>query len=160
MKQLEVYTFLETNKDFLFPNKEFTDADVQQALLSLPDDFNITGFVSFRNPKTVQMIAVFPGSLGVDRFYLGDITNGILKYFTLGGFGIWWIKDIFSAKDRCRAYNCRKLIAAIQDLSAGVMPKGTDDTQNKASQAANAAASIMNAAKDGIKSIRNTFDVK
>ena len=61
-------------------------------------------------PLMLQVIAVFPGSLGVDRFYLGEKWMGFLKYITLGGVGIWWILDIMSAKSRCRAYNCRKIL--------------------------------------------------
>ena len=32
---------------------------------------------------------------GVDRIYLGYKGLGIVKILTAGGFGIWWIIDIF-----------------------------------------------------------------
>jgi hypothetical protein len=34
------------------------------------------------------------GVYGVDRFYTGSITLGIVKLITLGGCGVWWLVDI------------------------------------------------------------------
>ncbi len=161
MEQLKVVEFLEQNKDFLFPNKEYTDMDVEEVLMTAPEEVKgVIRNIPFRKPSTLQLISIFPGSLGVDRFYLGDTKNGILKYFTFGGFGIWWLKDIFSAKNRCRTYNCKKLIDAISNPAVVAKMHSTDDSIKKAVQFAKAAAPVVKAAKDGMKDVGSTFYVK
>jgi len=40
------------------------------------------------------LLSIFVGGLGIDRFYLGYITLGILKLITGGGCGIWWLVDL------------------------------------------------------------------
>ena len=41
-----------------------------------------------------QLLSVFGGFLGLDRFYLNQIWQPILKIVTLGGFGIWYTVDL------------------------------------------------------------------
>jgi TM2 domain-containing membrane protein YozV len=41
---------------------------------------------------TLVMSIIF-GILGVDRFMMGHVWQGILKLITLGGVGVWWLVD-------------------------------------------------------------------
>lgn len=40
------------------------------------------------------LMSIFFGVIGVDRFMMGKVGTGLLKLFTLGGFGVWWLIDV------------------------------------------------------------------
>lgn len=40
------------------------------------------------------ILSILVGSLGIDRFMMGQVGMGILKLITAGGCGIWYIVDI------------------------------------------------------------------
>ncbi len=59
------------------------------------------------------VISLFGGSLGIDRFMLGQVGLGIGKLLTCGSCGIWSIVDWFLIMDATRQSNAQKLFAVI-----------------------------------------------
>lgn len=47
-----------------------------------------------KNKLTAILLSIFAGGLGIDRFYLGYTTLGVVKLLTLGGCGIWALIDL------------------------------------------------------------------
>lgn len=70
--------------------------------------------VGHKNFIAAWLLSLLLGVFGVDRFYLGKVGTGLLKLFTFGGLGIWWLVDLIliltnSMKDKSgkklRGYN-------------------------------------------------------
>lgn len=51
--------------------------------------------VSRTPKKAVLFLCLFFGIFGVHRFYLQKFRSGALQLFTLGGLGIWALRDFF-----------------------------------------------------------------
>ena len=51
--------------------------------------------MQMKDPTIALILSILTGTLGVDRFFIGDIGMGIGKLLTGGGCGIWWLIDIF-----------------------------------------------------------------
>ena len=67
-----------------------------------------------KDPKTALAISIIGGSLGIDRFFIGDIGLGIAKLLTLGGLFLWTIIDWFLIMDATRANN-NELMRQVRD---------------------------------------------
>lgn len=52
------------------------------------------GVFSDKDWLTALLLALFVGTLGIDRFYLGYTTLGVLKLITFGACGIWALIDL------------------------------------------------------------------
>lgn len=79
-------------------------------------DDNVAGNISMLNlkdPIIGLVLGLFLGALGVDRFYKGNILLGVLKLFTLGGFGIWTIIDWFVVFGGIKKDNLEKINLAL-----------------------------------------------
>lgn len=62
-----------------------------------------------KDPLLSILLSIFIGTLGVDRFYIGDVGLGIGKLLTGGGCGIWWLIDIFLIVDATKQKNLELL---------------------------------------------------
>ncbi|WP_314677455.1 TM2 domain-containing protein [uncultured Streptococcus sp.] len=87
---------------------------IRQRLEALPEQqLSMLYAISFQDPMMMLIISLFAGSLGIDRFMLGQVGLGIGKLLTCGGCGIWAIVDWFLIMDATRQSNAQKLFAVI-----------------------------------------------
>lgn len=106
MEQSKIETYLMVNADKF---KAETLPTIMSKLEAMPEDrFIMLHALELKNPTGILLIAIF---LGLERFFLDDIGLGILKILTCGGFGIWYLIDIFTAIDRTKDYNFRKFMS-------------------------------------------------
>ncbi len=65
--------------------------------------------LQFNDPTTSLIVSILAGSLGIDRFMIGDTGIGLGKLLTCGGFGIWTLVDWFMIKGATKEKNFIKL---------------------------------------------------
>ena len=105
MEKSKIDMFLSMNAE----NFEPQDLMVIRDKLEKIDDakFLIVQGTQFQKPETIFLIAIL---LGWERFWLDDVALGVVKLLTCYGCFIWWIVDIFSAKERAKKYNFKKFV--------------------------------------------------
>ena len=92
--------------------KCFTQSDFNMVIAflrtkSVEEVRMITSSFSGIDPNTTQIVSIFLGAYGVDRFMLGQNTYGALKLITFGGCGIWAIIDWFQIKKLTKETNIK-----------------------------------------------------
>lgn len=73
-------------------------------------------FAKYDEPWLIVIFSIFFGSLGVDRFILGDVALGVCKLlFGWLTLGIWPIVDIFLCYGKCKKRNLDKVMQILAD---------------------------------------------
>ena len=88
---------------------------IRQRLEALPEQqLSLLYSISFQDPTMMLVISLFGGSLGIDRFMLGQVGLGIGKLLTCGGCGIWSIVDWFLIMDATRQSNAQNYFTRLR----------------------------------------------
>jgi len=99
---------------FIMANGKFFEshqvAQIRERLIQMDDSkWSMVQTLQFKDPTTSLIISLIGGSLGIDRFMIGDTGLGVGKLLTCGGLGIWAIIDWFLIMGATREKNMAKL---------------------------------------------------
>ena len=84
---------------------------IKEQLLKFDDaKSEIISCADFKDTTTMTIISVLVGSLGIDRFMLGDTAMGVLKLLTGGLCGILTLIDWFTIGKKTKEANYAKLM--------------------------------------------------
>lgn len=111
MDASKVDMYIMANQKYFPPEKM---GFIRDALLSLDDNrFVLLTTVELKDPTTILIISIFLGTMGIDRFMIGDIGMGIFKLLTAGLCGIFTIIDWFLISNRTKLLNFETLMARL-----------------------------------------------
>lgn len=77
------------------------------------ESFMMLQTIELKEPTILLIISILLGSLGIDRFFIGDIGMGVLKLLTVGLCGILTVIDWFLIMKRTKEKNLEKILAVL-----------------------------------------------
>lgn len=111
MQQDKVDMFIMQNQKYL-PSEKI--AFIKDKLQNADDSkLAIASSVEFKDPTVILIVSILLGTLGIDRFMLGNIGMGILKLLTLGLWGILWLIDLFIVQKKAKEINYNNLMLVL-----------------------------------------------
>lgn len=95
---------------FMMSNSKFFESHhlnaIRDSLLEMDDSkWSMLQIAQWKDPTTSIIVSLLAGSLGIDRFMIGDTGMGIGKLLTCGGLGVWAIIDWFLIMGATREKN-------------------------------------------------------
>lgn len=100
------------NQWLLMNKKYFTNQQLMaiSEKLKVLDEENYRNLimVEYKDPVVSLILSVFTGVWGVDRFYIGNVGLGVGKLLTAGGFGVWWLVDLFCIQNATKKVNYKE----------------------------------------------------
>lgn len=107
MEKQKVDLYLTANAKYFDPAKL---SIIRTKLESLSDEsFIQVQSVELKDPTVLLLVSIFLGSLGIDRFMIGEMGMGLLKLLTCGLCGILTIIDWFTIQQKTRERNFAEL---------------------------------------------------
>ena len=111
MDQQKIDMFIMTNQKY-FPAEKIMF--LKEKLRTIDEEkFSLVSAIEFKDPTTLLLISLFLGTLGIDRFMVGDTGLGILKLLTAGCCGILTIIDWFTITKKAKEVNFNKVMTLI-----------------------------------------------
>ena len=111
MDQQKIDMYILTNQKY-FPEEKIVF--LKDKLRTIDEEkFSLVSAVELKDPTTILLVSIFLGTLGIDRFMIGDTGMGILKLLTAGCCGILTIIDWFSIQKKTKDLNFNKLMTLI-----------------------------------------------
>lgn len=103
---------------YVLINQKYLPAEkvvfLKQKLMAADEEkFQLASAVEFKDPTTILLVSIFLGTLGIDRFMLGEAGMGILKLFTFGCCGILTVFDWFTVQKKARDFNYNQLMLVL-----------------------------------------------
>lgn len=111
IEQSKVDMFFMTNAKY-FPEEKAVY--LKEKLRTMDDEkFSLVSTIELKDPTTLLLVSIFLGTLGIDRFMLGDTGMGILKLLTAGCCGVLTIVDWFTISKKTKEANFNKMMALL-----------------------------------------------
>lgn len=111
LDQSRIDMYIMTNQKY-FPEEKIVY--LKDKLRTMDEEkFSLVSTIEMKDPTTLLLVSIFIGTLGIDRFMLGDIGMGILKLLTGGCCGILTIVDWFTISKKTKDYNFNRLMALL-----------------------------------------------
>ena len=112
MKQDQIDMYIMTNQKYLPADKIVF---IKQKMQEVDDEkFSLISALEYKDPMTILLVSIFVGSLGIDRFMLGDTGMGILKLLTMGLCGVLTIVDWCTVQKKAKDVNFQNLMMILQ----------------------------------------------
>lgn len=111
IEQSKVDMFFMTNAKY-FPEEKAVY--LKEKLRTMDDEkFSLVSTIELKDPTTLLLVSIFLGTLGIDRFMLGDTGMGILKLLTAGCCGVLTIVDCFTISKKTKEANFNKMMSLL-----------------------------------------------
>jgi TM2 domain-containing membrane protein YozV len=99
---------------YIMSNAKFFESHqinmIRERMLAMDESkWGIISTLQFKDPTIILIVSILVGSLGIDRFMIGDTGMGLGKLFTCGGLGVWAIIDWFLIMPATREKNMQKI---------------------------------------------------